>query len=92
MFRRIYRLFKEKLKKRPYLKCKAFSLRIERVIRCGFKEFLKDRAITIGLLIFAIITIEIFLMIYPVGSFIKIYIPIIIAVMYTIRNPSRIFC
>ena len=58
---------------------------------CGFKEYLKDKIITIGLLIFAIITIEIFLMIYPVGSFIKIYIPIVIAFMYIIRNFSRVF-
>ena len=41
----------------------------------NFKLFLKEKAITILLLLFGIITIEIFLMAYNVGLFIKIYIP-----------------
>ncbi len=49
-----------------------------------FKEFLKDKIITIILLIFAIITIEIFLLTYPIANFIKIYIPIIILGLYII--------
>ena len=42
-----------------------------------FKLFFKEKAITILLLLFGIITIEIFLMAYNVGMFIKIYIPLI---------------
>ena len=49
-----------------------------------FKDFLKDKIITIILLIFAIITIEIFLLTYPIANFIKIYIPIIILSLYII--------
>ena len=43
-----------------------------------FKLFFKEKVITILLLLFGIITIEIFLMAYNVGMFIKIYIPLII--------------
>ena len=42
-----------------------------------FKLFFKEKVITILLLLFGIITIEIFLMAYNVGMFIKIYIPLI---------------
>jgi len=49
-----------------------------------FKLFFKDKAITILLLLFGIITIEIFLMAYNVGMFIKIYIPLIIMGLYMI--------
>ena len=38
-----------------------------------FKLFFKEKVITILLLLFGIITIEIFLMAYNVGMFIKIY-------------------
>lgn len=48
----------------------------------NFKLFLKEKAITILLLLFGIITIEIFLMAYNVGMFIKIYIPLIIMGLY----------
>ena len=44
----------------------------------NFKLFFKEKVITILLLLFGIITIEIFLMAYNVGMFIKIYIPLII--------------
>ena len=44
----------------------------------NFKSFIKEKILTISLLVFALITIEIFLMAYPVGNFIKIYIPIAI--------------
>ena len=47
-----------------------------------FKLFFKEKAITILLLLFGIITIEIFLMAYNVGMFIKIYIPLIIMGLY----------
>ena len=50
----------------------------------NFKLFLKEKAITILLLLFGIITIEIFLMAYNVGMFIKIYIPLIIMGLYMI--------
>lgn len=50
----------------------------------NFKLFLKEKAITILLLLFGIITIEIFLMAYNVGMFIKIYIPLIIMVLYVV--------
>lgn len=49
-----------------------------------FKNFLKDKLLTISLLMFGIITIEIFLAIYPIGNFIKIYIPIVILGFYFI--------
>lgn len=48
----------------------------------SIKDFLKDKWLTINLLVFAILTIEIFLAIYPIGAFIKIYIPIIILGIY----------
>lgn len=50
----------------------------------NFKLFFKEKAITILLLLFGIITIEIFLMAYNVGMFIKIYIPLIIIGLYII--------
>ena len=50
----------------------------------NFKLFLREKAITILLLLFGIITIEIFLMAYNVGMFIKIYIPLIIIGLYVI--------
>lgn len=49
-----------------------------------FKLFFKEKAITILLLLFGIITIEIFLMAYNVGMFIRIYIPLIIMGLYMI--------
>ena len=48
----------------------------------NFRLFFKEKAITILLLLFGIITIEIFLMAYNVGMFIKIYIPLIIMGLY----------
>ena len=41
-----------------------------------FKEYLKDKIIYISLLVFAVITIEIFLIPYDMQIFIKIYINI----------------
>ena len=49
-----------------------------------FKLFFKEKVITILLLLFGIITIEIFLMAYNLGLFIKIYIPLIIMGLYMI--------
>lgn len=49
-----------------------------------FKLFFKEKVITILLLLFGIITIEIFLMAYNVGMFMKIYIPLIIMGLYMI--------
>lgn len=46
--------------------------------------FLKEKIVQIVLLTFAIITIEIFLMIYSFDNFIKIYIPLIIFSLYTL--------
>lgn len=48
----------------------------------SIRDFLKDKLLTINLLVFAMITIEIFLAIYPIGAFIKIYIPIVIFGLY----------
>ncbi len=50
----------------------------------NLKLFLREKAITILLLLFGIITIEIFLMAYNVGRFIKIYIPLILIGLYVI--------
>lgn len=47
-----------------------------------FLSFIKEKVLTILLLTFAIITIEIFLMAYVVDNFIKIYIPVVILVLY----------
>lgn len=49
-----------------------------------FIDYIKNKRLSIGLLIFALITIEIFLMIYSFGNFVKIYIPIIILLTYFI--------
>ena len=49
-----------------------------------FIDYIKNKRLSIGLLIFALITIEIFLMIYSFGKFVKIYIPIIILLTYFI--------
>ena len=48
----------------------------------SFWMFLKKKIVQIVLLMFAVITIEIFLMIYSFDSFIKIYIPVIIFGLY----------
>ncbi len=50
----------------------------------GVRDFLKEKILTITLLLFGIATIEVFLVIYPVGNFIRIYIPIIIFTLYFI--------
>ena len=47
-----------------------------------FKDFIEEKIIQIILLIFALATIEIFLIMYKFAIFIKIYIPIIIFIMY----------
>ena len=49
-----------------------------------FFAFLKEKIIGLVLLAFAIITIEILLMIYSFDNFIKIYIPIVIIISYII--------
>lgn len=48
----------------------------------SFWMFLKEKIVQIVLLMFAVATIEIFLMIYSFDSFIKIYIPMIIFGLY----------
>lgn len=48
----------------------------------NFKDFIKDKVITMVLLIFGIITIEIFMFIYPSPKFIKMYIPSCILLLY----------
>lgn len=53
-------------------------------MKMQFKDFLKDKLFTISLLVFGLVTIEIFLEIYPVGNFIKIYLPITILALYFI--------
>lgn len=50
----------------------------------NFRSFIKEKLISIFLLIFSIITIEIFYMAYPTSVFIKIYTPIIIILSYLI--------
>ncbi len=50
----------------------------------NFGNFIKDKMISIILLLLGIITIEIFLITYPVGIFIKLYIPIIIIVLHAV--------
>ena len=49
-----------------------------------FSSFVKDKILQISLIVFGLITIEIFLICYPYGNFIKIYVPLIILVLYFI--------
>ena len=49
-----------------------------------FSDYLKEKILTIVLLTFSITTIEIFLMIYSFGIFVKIYIPLVIIMSYTL--------
>lgn len=49
-----------------------------------FIDFIKEKSLTIFLILFGIISIEIFLIIYPFGNFIKIYIPVSIFILYFI--------
>lgn len=50
----------------------------------NLRDFIKEKLLITVLLFFSIITIEIFLLAYHVGNFIRIYIPIIIISMYLI--------
>lgn len=50
----------------------------------NFLIFIKEKLVGLLLLVFAIITIEILLMVYSFPNFIKIYIPIIIIISYII--------
>ena len=50
----------------------------------SFSSFIKDKILQISLIIFGIITIEIFLLAYSNSNFIKIYIPTIILGLYFI--------
>lgn len=50
----------------------------------NFLSFVKEKILSIFLLIFSLITVEIFLMTYQIDGFIKIYIPIIILIVYTV--------
>jgi len=50
----------------------------------NFKDFVKEKIPTTILLLFGIVTIEIFLMVYPIGNFIKIYIPVSLWILYFI--------
>ncbi len=47
-------------------------------------DFLKDKIYQIILIVFAVITIELFLSIYDINIFIIVYIPVVIFLMYTI--------
>lgn len=49
-----------------------------------FRNFIKEKLLTITLLLFGIATIEIFLLAYPIGKFMKIYIPIVVLGLYFI--------
>ena len=49
-----------------------------------FSNFIKDKILQICLIIFGIITIEIFLLAYPYGDFIRFYIPLVILGLYFI--------
>lgn len=49
-----------------------------------FLKFIKEKILTIVLIVFSLITIEIFFMTYPLNTYIKIYTPIIIIISYLI--------
>lgn len=48
----------------------------------NLKDFIKDKMLLSCLLLFGVLTIEIFLLAYPFGTFIKVYIPVIIILLY----------
>ena len=50
----------------------------------NIRSFLKDKWLTTMLLVIAIATVEIVLLIYPFGNFIKLYLPIIVFSLYGI--------
>ena len=50
----------------------------------NIKSFIKDKLFTTILILFGIITIEIFLLAYQVDNFIRIYIALAIITLYTI--------
>lgn len=50
----------------------------------NLKSFVKDKILLTVLLLLGIVTIEMFLIPYPFGNFIKVYIPIIILSLYVI--------
>ena len=50
----------------------------------NFLKFMSEKILTILLIIFSLITVEIFFMTYPLNTFIKIYTPIIIITSYII--------
>lgn len=51
-----------------------------------FKDYLKDNIINLILIIFAIVTIEIILMIYDISLLVRIYIPVSILITYVIGS------
>ena len=56
-----------------------------------FSSFIKDKILQISLIIFGIATIEIFLLCYPYGNFIKLYIPVAILILYFISIMQEYF-
>ena len=44
----------------------------------NFIEFMKEKLIVVLLILFSLVTIEIFFMAYSVNNFIKIYVPVVI--------------
>ncbi len=58
----------------------------------NFKSFIKDKLYQIGLILFGLTTIEIFLLAYPFGTFIKIYIPLIVLCLYLISIIIEYIC
>ena len=57
----------------------------------SFTNFLKDKLLTISLLVLGIITIEILLIIYPIGNLLKIYVPASILSLYFISISIEYF-
>ena len=49
-----------------------------------FGSFIRDKILQISLIVFGIATIEMFLLAYPYGNFIKIYIPLSLLILYFI--------
>lgn len=67
-----------------HAKSDDFSYRIEGGETMQFKEFIKEKIPSLVFLFIGILTIEIFLMIYPFGNFVKWYIPICVSSVYFI--------
>ena len=48
----------------------------------SFSKFIKDKLLQISLILFSVLTVEIFFIAYPLSPFIRIYVPVIVFISY----------